>query len=156
MQPHPTSEKVDICFERLPTWNEAWSEGMLPKLCLEEWALWPVGWLMSGRYYHVYMVHNDTAYHISMLDGPEIRFRHKTDKPALTFSIRVDRDNLTRAKLFVTSEEYSIRTAPWRNCNHQLGVLLYGDKHHYTSWFGLGWFTRRVLYDVQRIQAAQR
>lgn len=148
--------EIEINFESLPTICEAWQHGMLSKLTWIEWVLWPLGVWTSGRYHHVYFLANDIAYHVSMLNSGEMRHRYNTKRPAKSFKIMVDEDNLLQAKLFVDEANKNLWRAPRRNCTHSISILLYGHPHRYSSWFGLGWFTRRVRKDIEALQAAQR
>jgi len=147
--------EIQICFEVIPTIQEAIDRKLFQDASPTELAVWfPALWT-SGRWAHVYFRHANVSYHVTKLQSAEIRYK-KTDNGVYT--IRVDMRNLAKATLFVEAAN----DKPWymfatNNCNAAISILLYGHPRAYglfgTSW---GWFTRRVLKDVQNLQAAQR
>lgn len=148
--------EIEINFESLPTICEAWQHGMISKLSWLELILWPIGLWTSGRHHHVYFIHNDIAYHVSMLDGGEVRHKYNTVKPAKSFKIMVDEDNLLQAKLLVAEANRKLLQAPRRNCTHSISMLLFGRRHHFSTLGRYGWQTRKVLRAVEVISAAQK
>ncbi len=147
--------EVEICFEVIPTIQDVIDRSLFQEASLIEILVWFPALLTSGRWAHVYFRHAEVSYHVTKLQSAEIRYK-KTNNGV--YKIRVDMRNLAQATLFVEASN----TKPWykfatNNCNSAVSILLYGHPRAYglfgTSW---GWFTRRILQDVQKLQAAQR
>ncbi len=164
IQTPSTSEKVEcieveINFECVPTIKQAIEQSMFADRDYMSWVVWfPALWT-SGRYAHVYFAHAGVPYHVSNLKTSDLRHQYNTEQRFThTYRIWVTRENLAKAMLM--SEKANTKSVVghlWCNCTHTISVLLYGHDRKY-GLFGtrFGWFTRRVLRDVEMLQAAQR
>ena len=157
-----TSEKVEveINFERIPTIKEAFLGSRL--FFSADWherVIWfPALWT-SGRYAHVYFAYIDVPYHVSNLKTSDLRHDYNTQQRYThTYKIWVDKTNLLKAMMFVEKANGKSLVGHLScNCVGSISTLLYGHPYRY-GLFGSrwGWFTRRVLRDVQHIAACQR
>jgi len=164
IQTPSTSEKVEcveveINFECIPTIKQAFYEGLFFNADWHERVIWfPALWT-SGRYAHVYFAHDGVPYHVSNLKTSDLRHDYNTQQRFThTYRIWVTRENLAKAMLLSEKANgKSLGKHLWCNCTHTISVLLHGHDRRY-GLFGtrFGWFTRRVLREVETLQAAQR
>ncbi len=104
----------------------------------------------------MYFAHTGIAYHVGVLGDSKRRQEYnEAQRTTHTFRIRVTIENLAKATLLVEKAQRNPWFHPWHNCTHTISTLIYGYPDHYT-WLGsFGWGTRKVLKDVQALQAAQ-
>ncbi len=150
--------EVEINFEMIPTIKQVLRK---PSLFTEaDWierVIWfPALWT-SGRYAHVYFASDGIPYHVSNLQTSELRHEYNTEKRYThTFRIWVKKNNLLKAMEWVDKANGMGVGHLWCNCCSSISVLLYGHDRRY-GMFGtrFGWFTRRVLRDIEHIAACQ-
>lgn len=150
--------EVIIHFDKFPTWKQACKAGIPKQLSFFEWFLWGLGLITSGKHYHVWFEHAGVPYHYTTLSTAEMRrrFNDEAATEAQSFRIRVTRENVAKATLYLDAANANKRRCMVANCTHACSVLIYGHPNRYCSWFGIGWWTRRCLKDIQLIQAGQR
>lgn len=148
----------EINFERIPSIKEAIQEKMFLTACWWEILIWfPALW-SAGRLAHVYFAFDGVPYHVSNMPTSQLRHDYNTQKRySHTFKVRVDKANLLKAMVMVDDANANYWRHGWCNCCSTISVLIYGHDKAY-GLFGtrFGWFTRRVLRDVERLHAAQR
>ncbi len=148
--------EVEIAFQMIPTIKQAIDEKMFADVDPLSLLIWfPALWT-AGRYGHVYFAHAGVPYHVSNLQTSELRHKFNTEERlSYTFTLKVLRRNLAKATLLCEDANGNHWRHPICNCTHTISMLLYGEPNHY-AWIGrFGWATRRVLKDVQTLQAAQ-
>lgn len=153
------SETCDVIvqFGKIPTIRDAFVEKLFSITTWQEMMIWfPSVWT-AGRYAHCYFAHAGVTYDVSNMPTSKSRQIYN-DKLNLTYTykIRVLRKNVAKATLLCEEANANHWRHPISNCTHTISMLIYGEPNHYT-WFGsFGWATRKVLRDVQQIEASQR
>lgn len=150
--------EVEIVFECIPTIKQAIDQKMFATVDIISLLIWfPALWT-AGRRGHVYFAYLGEPCVVSNLETSKQRSRfneeQQLDRP---YKIWVKRENLAKAMVIVDRANSNRWRHPWCNCTSSISMLLYGHTRRY-GWFGtrFGWQTRRVLRDVQHIQACQR
>ena len=149
--------EIEIGFLVIPTICEALANDtkFLKESSWVERLVWfPALWV-SGRWAHVYIRHANVTYHVTKLQSADLRYQENI--PGV-YKIRVSIRNLAKATLFMEAANSKVWWKfPWNNCNAAISIVLYGHPRAY-GMFGtsFGCMTRRVLKDVQKLQAAQR
>ncbi len=149
--------EVTICFECIPTIRQAFKQKMFATADLISMVIWfPALWT-AGRLGHVYFAYLGDPHVVCNLETSKQRSRfNEQQELGVTYKIWVSRENLIKAMVVVDEANANRWRHPWCNCTTSISMLLYGHRNHY-AWIGnFGWATRRVIKDVQKLQAAQR
>lgn len=143
---------VEIGFLRIPTLREVFRYRLWRVAILSDYLLWGPGLVCSGRWHHVFFRYDNKDYHVSSRSARNGATWVQDSPRELVYQVWVPEENVARAVNHVNL----CNSLPWwkllrSNCTHGISLLLYGRHDRYSTWFGIGLFTRRVLGDVELV-----